>query len=355
MTENIKKDRLRAFLIPMLSRFVFMSLQPSLTEKWGISKEFAEAKIPFDTEDIKALDQGGLSAGKLAENMAFILGCDPQFNFAKNYETFIHKIFGKELTEVLEARALKFIEEGDPLEAVSFLRLAGRLDSSSLSVAYNYGLLCRNIYEKPEILSKYNLENIKAEIKRDEEALETVIIGFFKAEAMETFEDISVRWPNFSMAHYFLGYDYLNMGLYNKSNLSFRKFMELSEKENIEERSKEIFKYRAEVGEITERLRDPCQIEEGCNEVIRGRFKEGLKVLALYEENEAYSKWWPMYFYLGMARKELGLWEAAESTLKRVLKLNPVHKESMELLIDLYYIEGDQENLIKYRKKLELL
>ena len=62
-----------------------------------------------------------------------------------------------------------------------------------------------------------------------------------------------------------------------------------------------------------------------------------------------------MYFYLGMARKELGLWEAAESTLKRVLKLNPVHKESMELLIDLYYIEGDQENLIKYRKKLELL
>ena len=132
---------------------------------------------------------------------------------------------------------------------------------------------------------------------------------------------------SFSMAHYFLGYDYLNMGLYNKSNLSFRKFMELSEKENIEERSKEIFKYRAEVGELTERLRDPCQIEEGCNEVIRGRFKEGLKVLALYEENEAYSKWWPMYFYLEITKKELGLWKAAESTLKRVLKLNPVHKK----------------------------
>lgn len=359
MTRKRKKDRLKAFLTPMLSRFVFMSLQPSLTEKWGISKEMAEVKFPFEAEDIKALELGGLSAVKLAENIAFLLGCDPQFNFARIYETFLHKIFGENLIKGLEARALKSVEKEDPLEAIAFLRCANKLESLSLSTTYNYGLLCRNIYEKPEMLSKYNLDNIKAKIKRDEEAFETVIIGFFKAEAMETFEDISVKWPDFYMAHYFLGYDYLNMGLYNKSNLSFKKFMELSEQKNEGENSatdsKELSKYRFEIGELIEYLIDPCKIEDGCNEVIRGRFKEGLKILELYEENEIYSKWWPMYFYLGTTRKELGLWEAAVATLKRVLKLNPVHKESMELLVDLYYTKGDQENLIKYRKKLELL
>ena len=54
-------------------------------------------------------------------------------------------------------------------------------------------------------------------------------IGRYKAESLDAFERLTLKKPDFDMGFYFLGYGYLNLGLYVKAKLTWETFMELSE------------------------------------------------------------------------------------------------------------------------------
>ena len=78
---------------------------------------------------------------------------------------------------------------------------------------------------------------------------------------------------------------------------------------------------KAEVREWAEKLDEPVKIEEGYNLVLSGHFEGGIEVLSHYENDDRFNSWWPLWYYLGVAYKEIGEDEEAESHLLKTLTL----------------------------------
>ncbi|MDR2296070.1 MAG: tetratricopeptide repeat protein, partial [Clostridiales Family XIII bacterium] len=192
-----------------------------------------------------------------------------------------------------------------------------------LAAMYGYARVCRAMYLASE---------------------DGEYIGRFKAEALEYFELTTEAHPRFPMAYYYLGYAYLNMGLYQKALLTWNGYLDHSTHP----------KDRREIKERIRQLADPLEIERGYNAVLAGRFAEGIAALEPYLSSR-YGDWWPLYYYLGAAYagKERGA--EAVDMFKRALRLNPSHVESMKELADIYEVDGAPELAAKYRAKAALI
>ena len=95
-----------------------------------------------------------------------------------------------------------------------------------------------------------------------------IYIGRFKAESMEYFELLTEVHPRFAQAYYYLGYDYLNLGLYQKAALVWKEFLRRSSN----------FQDKKEIRKRLAQLEQPITIEKGCNAVLAGRWREGLDI-----------------------------------------------------------------------------
>jgi len=95
-------------------------------------------------------------------------------------------------------------------------------------------------------------------------------------------------------------------------------------------------------------------IEEGCNDVMAGRFEDGIKKLETFLDDD-YSKWWPLHYYLGVAYERCGRTDDAIERFKQVLKMNGSHLETMEELYAIYSSAGDEAGANKYRKKMAII
>ena len=71
--------------------------------------------------------------------------------------------------------------------------------------------------------------------------------------------------------------------------------------------------------------------------------------------NTKYRDWWPLYYYLGVAYEMTGNRSEAVDSLKKALKLNGSHLETMKELLAIYEDEGDKANIRKYSKKIEMI
>ena len=197
-------------------------------------------------------------------------------------------------------------------------------ESDVYTALYCYGRACRDAYEKGE----------------GED-----FVGRFKAESLEAFEKLTLAKPDFDMGYYFLGYGYLNLGLYMKAKLTWEEFMKLSGNGEM----------KSEIARWLEKLSEPVKIEEGYNKVISGRFQEGIDILSPYREDPRFNNWWPLWYYLGLAYDELGDDETAKECLLKVLTLSPSNTEVMEALAAIYEAEGDEDKAEKYRHKVKVV
>jgi len=211
------------------------------------------------------------------------------------------------------------------------MRAALCISPENLLAMYGYAMACRGLY-------------LAEQEKNADDALSAEYIGRFKAESLELFERITVIHPKHSRAHYYLGYGYLNMGLYLKAKLAFEEFVRLTAHPGA----------REEVRSRILQIMEPVRIEEGCNAVLSGRYELGIEILEPYLKTQ-YKDWWPLSYYLGLSREKTGEPEKAEACYKRVLQLYPSHVETMQALENLYAEAGEPEKAEKYRKKAELV
>jgi tetratricopeptide (TPR) repeat protein len=251
------------------------------------------------------------------------MGAVPSFPHTGAYIAFLCRLMGKHAAEGLVKEAKDAAEREDYDEACIRFRAALCLEPGNLEAMYGYARVCRAMYLASE---------------------DGEYIGRFKAEALEYFELTAEMHPRFPMAHYYLGYAYLNMGLYQKAHLTWKRYLEHSSHP----------KDRREIKERMRQLADPLEIERGYNAVLAGRFAEGRAVLEPYL-NSKYSDWWPLYYYLGVAYISLERRDEAVDMFKRGLRLNPSHVESMRELADIYEAGGEDELSAKYRRKAALL
>ncbi len=318
-----RPDRVGKYFKKYTKSFVFDEFSDAFMQKGHI--EFMKGvPIPLRKEDLEAFKGGeGLKMQHIMENIAWIMGIDLKFEHMDNYLKFM-KGFGDKRTSMALVKEGRDEAEKKEYEAAAIhLRAALCVFPTNLHAMYSYARVCRELY-----LSSNNEE----------------YVGRFKAESIEYFEMITEVYPKFAQAHYFLGYAYLNMGLYIKAKLAWEQFLKRSSNA----------KDTKEIKGRLQQLADPVRIEEGCNAVLSGRHELGIDILEPFMGTK-FKDWWPMSYYLGVAYERTGKKPDAVNSFKRVLGINPTHLESMEELAKIYAESNDKENENKYRKKAELI
>ena len=214
-------------------------------------------------------------------------------------------------------------ERGDMDNACIHFRASLCMQYNYLHSMYSYARACRAMYLH----------------SRNEE-----YVGRFKAESLDWFELLVETHPRFAQGYYYLGYAYLNLGLYAKADITWREFMRFSHNN----------KDKKEIRKRLDQITEPRQIEAGCNEITAGKYEDGISLLEPFLSSR-FNDWWPLHYYLGVAYEMTGRRSEAVSAFRKVLQLNGSHLETMKELMSIYEDEGDRENTRKYREKIKLI
>ena len=310
-------DRVGKYLTPYLKDYIFDELSSNYLNKAGLADILTAVPVPIRKDEIESI-----STLTIAKGMAFVLGCDPKFEYRDNYVAYILRVSDKRFAQGLVAEGVEEAQKKDYIKGCINFRAAMVIDPENIDALYCYGRALKDAYEVGE---------------------EEDFIARFKAESIEAFEKVTLRRPDFADGYYFLGYGYINLGLYVKAKLTWQEFVKLSgDKEK-----------KQEINRLLEDLEQPVEIEEGYNMVLSGRYEEGKRILEKYKTGR-FADWWPLWYYLGTADLALGLAEEAAEEFKRVLTLSPSNREAMEELAMIYQSLGNEEMAEKYRKKIKI-
>jgi len=297
------QDRIGEFLFPHTKDYIFDELSENYLKKNNFYDILSNVPVPIRKDDLT-----NLTNVKIAHNMAVIIGCDINFKFRDNYVEYIKRSFGTDFAKPLINEGVEAASKNDFDYACILFRAALLIDPNSSDALYCYARACKDSYE----------------IGEGED-----YVGRYKAEALESFERLTMDKPDFDMGFYFLGYAYLNMGLYIKAQLTWKDFLALIEGDESEEK-----KY---------------------NCILSNRFVDGIKILSSYEDSERFKNWWPLWYYLGIAYKHIDDINNAEESFRKVLKLSPSNIEAMTELVEIYKKTGEKELEEKYANKIKLV
>ena len=361
---NRKNDKVGEYLTHHLDKMLFDELSDEYLKKAGMTDILKGVPIPFKAEQITG---GATSTLMIASNMAYVIGCDRCFKYRDNYLAYINKTFPHDFDKPLLNEGVKAAQNEDPETACIYFRAALQIAPDSQDALFLYARACKDAYENGD----------------GED-----YIGTFKAESIRMFERLTINHPDFDQGYYFLGYGYLNLGLYTKAKLTFEEFMRVSMKnmqgsssnsgqdkngasvsnfgqdgngaseDASEENDKvaaESAELRAEVAEVLDKLQDPCRIEGAINDITAGRYEKGIFALEPYTRDERFTTYWPMWYYLGIAYRAGGNIPEAERHLVTCLRYSPSNTDVMNELVEIYEDTGDAEKAKKYRDKIDIV
>lgn len=321
---QLRDDRIGKYFRKYLNKFVFVEFSDEFLAKTKITGIMKGVAIPLRKKEVKEFAGGeGVDGLVLAENMAWVMGCDPHFKFTKQYCEFLFKMYGKKMTEGILKKGRDAAEQGEMDQACIMFRACLCMQFDYLHAMYSYARALRVMYMH----------------SRNEE-----YVGRFKAETLDWLELLTETHPRFAMGYYYLGYAYLNMGLYAKTKASWEEYLRFS-KNN---------KDRKEIRGRLEQIADPIKIEDGYNDILAGRYNDGLEKLEPYT-NSKFNDWWPLFYYLGIGYEMSGDVKNAVTSFKKVLTLNGSHLETMKELLAIYKQQDDKDNIRKYSKKIQLI
>ncbi|MBQ8151844.1 MAG: hypothetical protein IJ070_03660, partial [Firmicutes bacterium] len=321
---RLREDRIGKYFRKYLNKFVFVEFSDEFLAKARSADIMKGVPVPLRRKEVKEFAGGsGVDIMALAENMAWVMGCDPHFKYTQQYCDFLVRGYGKKMVEGILKKGRDMAELGEMDQACIMFRACLCMQYDYLHAMYSYTRALRVMYTN----------------SRNEE-----YVGRFKAECLDWLELLTETHPRFAMGYYYLGYAYLNMGLYAKAQAAWSDFLKFSRNG----------KDKKEIRNRIKQIADPVAIEEGCNDVMAGRYAEGLGKLEPYI-NSKFNDWWPLHYYLGVGYEMVGDPKRALSSFKNVLSLNGSHLETMKELVSLYEAQGDKENVKKYTKKIELI
>ena len=349
MSKDFINDRIGEYLIPYIDEYVFDELSDSYLEKAGAKDILSGIPVP-----IKKTELTELTNLKIARSMAMVIGADVNFLHIDKYIEYIKRTFGEEIIPPLLNEGVELALKSEFEKACICFRGALLISGENSDALYCYGRACKDAYENGE----------------GEE-----YVGRFKAESLDAFERMTLVSPEDERGFYFLGYAYLNLGLYMKAKLTFEEYLKLADVEPEEtagipteflEDHKDIIQ---EVKDWVAKLESPVEVEKAYNLVLSGKYYQGIEALTPFTEDKRYKEWWPLYFYLGIAHKNYAgellkdysgevrpeAYEPAITNFKKVLEFAPSDINTMEELIEIYETIKDDENAEKYRNKIKIV
>ena len=326
------EDRISKYLSAGNRDMLFGELSQDFRRGMGAQGLLDNIPVP-----ISEGENGTIAVRSIFIDMAKVIGGDAAFVYADKYLAYMKAAAGDQAEPILVSEGAKAADEGRFEDACKLLRAALMIEPKSRAALYLYGRACKACYETEG---------------KDED-----YVGSFKAEALETFEVLTMMHPDFAMGFYFLGYGYLNLGLYLKAKLTWDEFIRLTTGDRNDESGLDdnlLDDLRHEITGMLLDLEDPVKIELGCNKIMGGDFAGGRDVLSEFKEGR-YENWWPLWYYLGVAESALGNAEEAIRDLRKVLTLSPSNTDVMEELVQLYEATGDSISAAKYRNKIAVV
>lgn len=321
---QLREDRIGRYFRKYLNKFVFVEFSEEFMEANKAGDLMRGVPIPLRRKEVKEFAGGkGIDFLVLAENMAWVMGCDPHFKHTKDYCAILKKLYNYKLYEGMMKEGRDAAENGEMDNACIHFRAALCMKHDYLHAMYSYARACRVMYEH----------------SKNEE-----YIGRFKAEATDWFEILTETHPRFAMGYYYLGYSYLNMGLYGKAKLAWQDFLKFGRNS----------KDRKEINKRLEQIAHPVAIEDGCLKISAGRYEEGLEILEPYLKSQ-FKDWWPLHYYLGRGYVQAGEIPEAVAEFKKALMINGSHLESMKELLEIYEEQDDRANIKKYSVKIKMI
>lgn len=321
---QLREDRIGKYFRKYLNRFIFVEFSEDFMRKSKAGDLMRGVPIPLRKKEVKEFAGGdGIPMLVIAENMAWVMGCDPHFKHTKDYVAILSKLYNYKLYEGMLKEGRDAAERGDMDNACIHFRASLCMRYDYLHGMYSYARACRAMY-----LNSSNEE----------------YVGRFKAEALDWFELLTETHPRFAQGYYYLGYAYLNMGLYAKADISWKNFIRFSRNG----------KDKKEIRNRINQIQEPLKIEEGYNHVMAGRYEKGTALLEPFLSSR-FNDWWPLHYYLGVAYEMTDKRSKAVSEFKKALQLNGSHLETMKELLLIYEDEGDKENIKKYSEKIKMI
>ncbi len=321
---QLREDRVGKYFKKYLNKFIFAEFSEEFLAKTKYPDLMRGVPIPLRKKEVKEFAGGeGIDFLVLAENMAWVMGCDPHFKHTKDYVAILTKLYNRKLEEGILKKGRDAAEIGEMDYACIMFRATLCINKEYIHGMYSYARACRALY-----LASRNEE----------------YVGRFKAEALDWFELVTEAHPRFANGYYYLGYAYLNMGLYAKADLAWRNFVRFTR----------VAKDRKEIRKRIQQIEEPRQIEEGCNHIMAGRVEEGMPILEHFATTK-FEDWWPLHYYLGVGYEQMGQRDDAIASFKRVLQLNGSHIETMKELVKMYEEDDDRANIKKYTEKIKMI
>ncbi len=317
--DAVIEDRAGIFLEGHMKNVTFEELSIEFLCKQGWQEYLADVPVPF-------LQNGddSITVVTIGRDMAFVLGIYPNYEYRENYLRFMRENLVEDFYRLLLHEGLEAAEKRDFDYAAIMFRAAMIIAPTIVDPVYCYGRAAMDMYSKGGSHK---------------------FISTFKIEALNAFEQTTMMEPDYGPAYYFLGFSYLNMGLYLKAVLSFKEYMRLSDNE----------KGKEEIQEYLQKLETPVEVELGYNKILTGSFEAGIAILEKYLDNPQINMWWPLYYYLAIGKKEMGSCQEAISLAHRGIDIFPSSLHLNNLLADLYEEMGNTEKMKKYRDKAQLI
>ena len=321
---QLREDRIGRYFKKYLNKFVFVEFSEEFMASNKAGHLMKGVPVPLRRKEVKEFAGGrGIDFLVLAENMAWVMGCDPHFKYTENYCQILRKLYNYKLYEGMMKEGRDAAENGEMDNACIHFRAALCMKYDYMHAMYSYARACRVMYEH----------------SKNEE-----YIGRFKAEALDWFEILTETHPRFAMGYYYLGYSYLNMGLYGKAKLAWQDYLKFGRNG----------KDRREITKRLNQIAHPVAIEDGCLKIGAGRYEEGLDILEPYLKSQ-FKDWWPLHYYLGRGYVQADRISDAVAEFKKVLQMNGSHLETMKELLLIYEEQDDRANIKKYSEKIKLI
>jgi tetratricopeptide (TPR) repeat protein len=314
-----------------MDEFIFSELSESYLKDAEMDGFLTGVPVPLRAEDAVKVAGEGLHVSALGAAMARVIGIDPAFRYVPAYKQYIMKFLGDRALGMLLTEAKQAVDSGDFDSACIWQRAALAFSPNDPVALYGYATVLGVLYS---------------------ESTDERKIGNLKAESLETFETLTLEHPDFAPGWYYLGYMYLNLGLYTKASVCWKRYLEISPADGDAENAAAIS--RSEIEERLAQLDTPIAIENACNLVISGNYDDGLTALSHFTSGR-YADWWPLWYHIGVAHTGRGEFDEAERAFKKVLGIEGTQLDTMRELVKLYERKGDRERVKKYADKIDLI
>ncbi len=318
-------DRIKKYLKQYTDQLVFITLENYITQSKKDIGFLKDIPLPVAVhriaDHINEGNQDQIPFEAFVEGIIHVMGVDKDFKYIHEYQKFLF-MSNEQITDYILYHGLKKAEEGKYLDAIIYFRAVLSMEENNLSAFYNYGKCCRDIFDMSKDIKE----------KKD-----------FKSEAIKIFETITEFFPEFPASYYYLGFFYFNQKLFEKAQITWKKYLEISDDQEKKE----------EIDNNLRRMENHVLFEKGYNNILSGRFEKGLEILLPLEKK--YPQWWNLLFFIGLAYRNMEEFEKAIDYFKKVLQNKPSQIDTMNELGICYTSVNDFNNAEKYFKKALML